>query len=246
MMMRRFTWIGILFFSLLCLSVRGQQNFASISFGTSMPQGDYAKTGDLSSNGYAKTGGTIKFDGAYFPGSYLGIGGTFGFGSNYAQRDSLIQDMVAYMEETASSIIDIPEDAEIIYGTGFWNYINLFIGPHFSLRASQRLYFDFRGLAGMTVLRAPDQDLRINFDETEIYTNSSGNKLAFGFTAGGGLRINLNSDLALKLSADYFQTKAKFTYTFDLFRDVADEVPPLDAEFYVKTVELTIGLAYAF
>lgn len=245
-MMRRIKWLGISIVTMVSLSVSGQQNFASISFGTSMPLGDYAKSVDLSSSGYAKTGGTIKFDGAYFPGSYLGIGGSFSFGSNYAERDSLIQDMVSYMEENSSSIIDIPEDAEIIYGSGFWNYINLFVGPHFSIRVSQKLYFDIRGLAGMTVLRAPDQDLRINFDDTSIYTNASGSKLGFGFTAGGGLRINLNSDLALKLSADYFQTKAKFVYTFDLFRDVADEVPPLDAEFYVQTVELTIGLAYAF
>ncbi len=245
-MMRRITWIGICILSLVSLSVSGQQNFASISFGTSIPLNAYPQTGDLSSGGYAKTGGTIKFDGAYFPGSYLGIGGSFSFGSNYAQQDSLVKDMIIYLEENAGAITEIPDDAEVIYGSGFWNYINLFIGPHFSIRASQRLYFDFRGLAGMTVLRAPDQDLRINFDETEIYTNSNGSKIAFGFTAGGGLRINLNSDLALKLSADYFQTKAKFTYTFDLFRDVADEVPPLDAEFYVKTVELTVGLAYAF
>jgi opacity protein-like surface antigen len=246
MMMRRYTWIGMLLLCLVSITVSGQQNFASISFGASLPQGDYAKAGDLSSNGYAKTGGTIKFDGAYFPGSYLGIGGTFGFGSNFAERDTLVRDMVAYIEENSTSIIDIPEDAEIIYGSGFWNYINLFVGPHFSIRAGQRLYFDFRGLAGMTVLRAPEQDLRINFDETEIYSVSNGNKLAFGFTAGGGLRFNLNSDLALKFSADYFQSKAIFTYTFDLFKDVAEEITPLDAEFYVRTVELTIGLAYAF
>ena len=154
--------------------------------------------------------------------------------------------MIVYMEENASSIIDIPDDAEIIYGAGFWNYINMFIGPHFSIRATQRLYLDFRGLAGLTILRAPDQDLRINFDETSIYTHSSVNNVAFGFTAGGGLRINLNSDLALKLSADYFQAKANFVHTFDIFRDVVDEVPPVDVEFYVKTVELTVGLAYAF
>ena len=86
----------------------------------------------------------------------------------------------------------------------------------------------------MTVLRAPDQDLRINFDETSIYTNASGSKLGFGFTAGGGLRINLNSDLALKLSADYFQTKAKFVYTFDLFRDVADEVRKFTARIHAQ------------
>jgi len=245
-MMRRFTWILILFLGLFSLTVSGQQNYASISFGASLPQGGYASTDDLATSGYAKTGGTIKFDGAYFPGSYLGIGGSFSFGSNYAQRDSLLQDMVAYIEENASSIIEIPDDAEIIYGTGFWNYINLFLGPNFSVRATQKLYFDLRALAGMTILRAPDQDLRINFDDTEIYTHTSGNKLAFGFTAGAGMRIDLKSDLALKLSADYFQSKAKFTYKFDLFQGIAEEVPPLDAEFYVRTVELTVGLAYSF
>jgi len=245
-MMRRITWIGICILCLVSLSVSGQQNFASISFGASLPLGDYPEMGDLSANGYAKAGGTIKFDGAYFPGSYLGIGGSFSFGSNYAEQDSLVQDMVAYVEENASSIIEIPDDAEIIYGSGFWNYISLFIGPHFSIRASQKIYLDFRGLAGLTVLRTPDQDLRINFDETSIHTRASNNNLAFGFTAGGGIRINLNSDLALKLSADYFQTKAKFVYNFDIFQGVAEDVPPLEAEFYVQTVELTIGLAYAF
>lgn len=244
--MRRFTWISMLFLSLFSLVASGQQNFASISFGATIPQGDYAGTGDLASNGYARTGGAIKFDVGFFPGSYLGIGGSFSFGSNYAVRDSMIQDMVTYIEENASSIIDIPEDAEILYGSGFWNYINLFLGPHFSIRASQRLYFDFRGLAGLTVLRSPDQDLRINFDGTEIYTRSSRNRLAFGFTAGAGFRYNLNSDLALKLAADYFQTKSKFEYNFELFQGVAEDIPPLNSDFFVRTVEVTIGLAYSF
>lgn len=236
----------MLFISLFSLAARGQQNFASISFGVTLPQGDYAGYGDLASNGYARPGGAIKFDVGFFPGSYLGIGGSFSFGSNFALRDSMIQDMVTYIEENASSIIDIPEDAQILYESGFWNYINLFLGPHFSVRASQRLYLDFRGLAGLTVLRSPDQDLRINFDGADIYSRSSRNRLAFGFTAGAGLRYNLNSDLALKLAADYFQTRAKFEYTFELFQGVAEDIPPLNSDFFVRTIELTVGLAYSF
>ena len=211
-----------------------------------MPLGYYALTGDLASNGYARTGGAIKFDAGYFPISYLGIGGSFSFGSNYAFRDSLLKDMVTYIEENASSIIDIPEDAEILYGSGFWNYINLFIGPQFSIRASQRLYFDFRGLAGISILRAPDQELRINFDGTEILSRSSRNKLSFGFTAGGGARIMLNSNIALKLGADFYQSRARFDYTFDLFQGVAEDVPPFESNFLVRTLELTSGLAYSF
>ncbi len=243
---KKITWILILFLSMVNLPLLAQQNFASISFGAAIPLGDYALTGDLSSNGYARSGGAIKFDAAYFPISYFGIGGSFSFGSNYAIRDSLLKDMTTYVVENASSIIDIPDDAEIIYGSGFWNYINLFIGPHFSIRASQRLYFDFRGLAGMSILKTPDQELRINFPGTEIYSYTSNNKLAFGFTAGGGLRYLLNSNIALKLGADFFQSKAKFEYTFDLFRGVAEDVPPIDAKFLLRTLELTAGLAYSF
>ncbi len=74
--MRKIGWIILLFVG---LPAYAQQNFASISFGASIPLDDYAETGDLASNGYARTGGAIKFDAAYFPGSYLGIGGSFGF-----------------------------------------------------------------------------------------------------------------------------------------------------------------------
>ncbi len=224
----------------------GQQNFASISFGATIPLENYAATGDLSSNGYANTGGAIKFDAGYFPTSYFGIGGSFSFGSNYANRDSLLSDVITYIEENASDIIDIPEDAEVLYGSGFWNYINLFVGPHFSIRATQKLYFDLRALGGLSIIRAPNQELTITYDGDYIYTNSSYNNAAFGWTAGGGIRLMLNDNLALKLSADYIQTKAKNTYTFELFSGVADDVPPLDSEFFIKTLELTAGLAYSF
>ena len=244
--MREKIWMLILFTSLHCLSTIGQQNFASISFGVSIPQGDYGLADDLGSNGYARTGGAIKFDAAYFPISYIGIGGSFSFGSNYAIRDSLLNHMTSYIENNASSIIDIPDDAEIRYGSGFWNYINLFLGPHFSIRASPRFYIDFRGLAGISILRPPDQELSILFTGTEIYSRSSKNKLSFGFSAGGGLRYKLNNKLSLILAADFFQSRARFDYAFNLFQGIAENIPVIESNFLIRTVELTAGLAYSF
>lgn len=244
--MKKIRWFLVFVMGLVAIPTWAQQSFASISFGACFPQGPYASMGDLHNSGYASTGGAIKFDAAYFPVSYVGIGGSFSFGSNFANRDSFLQDMIIYIEENASSIIDIPEDAEILYGSGFWNYINLFIGPNFSVRPAQRLYFDIRALAGGTILRAPDQELRINFDGTEIYSTASRNRLAFGFTAGADMRIMLNSQLAVKLGVDYFQSRGKFDYSFDLFHGVAEDVPPLTADFPVRTVEVSLGLAYSF
>ncbi len=241
--MRRFVWVFVLFLS---ASVYGQQNFASLSFGASLPQGGYGETGDLATSGYAKSGGTIKFDGAYFPTSYLGIGGSFSFGSNYGMSDSLMQDMIDYVEKN-SSIIDIPEEAAIFYSNGFWNNISILIGPHFSARATQRLYFDIRVLGGISILRPPDQEINISWDGNEIHTVVNNSKVSFGFTAGGGLRYKLNENLALKLGVDFVQAKAKFDYTFELFEGIVTEpIPPLPAEFFVRTVDVMIGLAYAF
>jgi opacity protein-like surface antigen len=241
--MRFIAWIVIFFLSLPLL---GQQNFASISFGASLPLNAYGSTGDLSSNGYARTGGAIKFDAGYFPTSYLGIGGSFSFNSNYGIRDSLLQDMIDHVEEYGSNIIEIPEDAEIVYGSGFWNNIGVFLGPHFSARLSQRLYADLRVLGGISVLRPPDQELIINFDNTEIHSRVSNHKLTFGLTAGGGFRFKLNEDLALKLGVDFTQARARFDYTFELFSGVAEDIPPIEADFYVRTLDLMVGLAYAF
>jgi len=223
-----------------------QQNYASISFGATLPQGDYAATGDLSSNGYARNGGAIKFDAGYFPVSYIGIGGSFSFGSNFVNRDSLINDVISYIETNTPGGIDIPDYAEITYGSGFWNYINLFIGPQFSIRATQRIYFDFRALGGLSIIRPPDQELAISYAGNNIYAHTSYNNIAFGFTAGGGIRIMLNTNLALRFSGDFVQTKARNTYSFDLFQGVTDNVPPSDAEFYIRAVELAAGLAYSF
>lgn len=229
----------------LGIQLHAQQNFASISFGGAFPLGDYAATGDLSSSGYARTGGAIKFDAGYFPVSYIGIGGSFSFNSNYALRDSMIQDLIRYVEENASSVIDIPEDAEIVYGSDFWNNISLFLGPHFSVRATQRLYFDLRALAGISVLRPPDMELSIAFDNTEIFNSVSNNMLSFGFTAGGGMRYRLQQDLALKFGVDFTQARSRFDLDFSLLQGVA-EVPPVRSEFLVRNIDIMVGLAYAF
>ena len=56
----------------------------------------------------------------------------------------------------------------------------------------------------------------------------------------------LNSNLALKLSGDLVQTKSKNTYTFGLYEGIIEDIPPLDAEFFIRTLEVTAGLAYSF
>ena len=84
------------------------------------------------------------------------------------------------------------------------------------------------------------------FDGTEIHSAVSNHKLSLGITAGGGLRFDLNNALALKLGVDFTQARARFEYTFDLFSGMAENVPHVETDFYVRTLDLMVGLAYAF
>ncbi len=237
--MRNFVW-PIIFF--LGMPVLAQENFVSISFGASLPQGNYAETGDLAHNGYASTSGAIKFDAGYFPASYIGIGGSFSFGSNYAIKDSLRNDIRSHVE-TSLGGLDIP-DSSITYGAGFWNYINLLIGPHFSVRPAERLYLDFRILGGLSVIRPPDQELVVQLEDgSEVYSASSKNAISYGFMGGAGLRYKLNDNLALKLEADYTLARAKFDYTFDF---IGQDIPTIESDLWVSALELLVGLAYSF
>jgi hypothetical protein len=241
--MGRYLRIVLLFIS---AGTYAQQNFASISFGTSIPLGAYANMTSLSSSGYAAPGGAIKFDAGYFPVSYFGIGGSFSFGSNYAMRDSMLNDMILHVEEHASLSLDIPEDADILYGSGFWNYISLFLGPHFSLRPARWLYLDMRILAGPSIIRQPDQEMSISFDGTRVFSHMSDNSIALGLTAGWGMRFRLNPSLALRLGVDYFQGRSRFDFNFDLFRGMDEEIPAVESDLMVRTLELSAGLAYSF
>ena len=240
--MRKYFWIVLL---VAILPLQGQQNFASISFGVSNPLGEYGSTDDLKTSGYARTGGAIKFDVGYFPTSYLGIAGSFSFNNNYGVRDSVLQDLIRYVVDNGTNIIEIPDDAEIAYGSGFWNNIGLFLGPHFSVRLSQRFYVDLRVLGGLCILKPPDQELIISYDQNEIHTRASNEKVSFGLSTGAGFRFKLNDDLALRLAVDYLQARARFTYAY-LFNDLADDIPPLETDFYVRSLDLLVGLAYAF
>jgi len=241
----RLFFIGF-FMPFISIPVAAQQDFVSISFGTSIPLGSYRSTGSLNAGGYAGTGGVIKFDAGYFPESYLGFGGTFSFGTNFALRDSLLADMIRYIEENSTTLLNIPDDAEIIYGSGFWNHIDLLIGPHYSIRLSQKLYLDFRILLGPGILRPPDEDLKIRFDDTEVKSIVNNNILILGAIGGAGLRIRLNQAISLKMGTEYYRTRARFPYEFSLFRDVPEKIPPLNAELLIQTLELSAGLAYSF
>lgn len=241
--MRRLVLIFLLF---IAIPAAAQQDFVSISFGTSLPVGPYRSTGSLEADGYASTGGVIKFDAGYFPVSYLGFGGTFSFGSNFALRDSILADMLRYIEENSSTLPGIPGDAEIVYGSSFWNHIDLLAGPHYSIRLSQRLYLDFRILLGPSILRPPSEDLKITFDDHEISSFVDSNILILGVNGGTGLRIRLNEAISLKLGAEYFRSRARFQYRFSIFRDVPEDIPPLDAELPVNAIEISAGLAYSF
>ncbi|MEZ5069718.1 MAG: outer membrane beta-barrel protein [Bacteroidales bacterium] len=235
----------ILFLLLLAvaiLPVRSQQNFSSFSFGGSLPLGDFRGMNELPIQGFARPGTSIKFDGGYFPGSYLGIGASFSFSSHTVDADSLFSQIVRYVKQNVD--FSALEGTEFDHETGFWNAISLFLGPLYSVRASQRLYLDFRVLAGPTVVRVPEQTLRFSTGGGQVYTRIQDEGIFFGTTGGAGFRYRINERVALKGGLDFFRVSSRSTARYEAFFEVLGAIPDLERKMTLQTLDFSLGLAY--
>ena len=225
---------------LLCLvisSAYSQRNFLGLSFGASLPGEEFAKKSLDEDGGYAENGFVVEFSGAYIFDYYVGIAGTFTFSSNSPDR-------VQYGEDLKEAIPGpLPPDTEVDIQMGNWMYSNLMAGPIVTIPV-WKLNFDFRGVAGLSFMLSPPQELYIVSGENEYFERRSGKTVNFAYMLGTGVRFNVNTAYAIRLSADYFRSKPSFDV--DENGIVGSITGKSSYEMNIGTVNINLGIAYRF
>ena len=230
----------------------GQNGFMSLSMGASIPVGDFADTVDLYKNGFAGTNFVLNFDGAYFFTTYLGIGGTFSFGSNYGGGENL-QNRIT--EEIPKQIsiwktkfpgLSIPFDTVYNFNIGQWNYVNLMVGPQISILLNN-IGLDFKVLGGLSFITSPGREVTLQLTNGEFSSYQENRQLNFGYILGSGFRFGVGRSTAIRLSADYFYSKSSFEIKNAYQTNgTHDDLPSDEYKLAINSIHVALGIAYNF
>jgi hypothetical protein len=220
--------------ALTAISLYGQRSYLGLSFGASLPNEEFAKKSLAEDGGYALPGFVVEFSGAYVFDYYFGVAGTFTFSSNPPDRDQLQQDLVDGITGPIP-----PEIEDVVFNHGSWMYSNLMAGPFLTFPVAF-MNFDFRAVAGLSILLSPPWELTVITNEDTYFTRRSGNTASFAYMLGTGIRFHINTHYAIRISGDYFRSKPSFSVDEDGAAGGATY------DMSVGTVNLNVGIAYRF
>lgn len=239
--------IVLLIVSLFVITLSAQNNYLGFNLGTSISKSDFAATENLFSDGYALPGFTIQFDAMYFPIPVVGIGGMLGFGSLYGDRDLYLDGILnyAYTQSTIPIYTAPPLVEDVDFESGFWNYVNLMIGPELALPLG-RLQIGVRGMAGLSMNFYPKRDLFYDTGMEELSAVVKGLHISPGYLVGGNLLYQGRSGTGIRVSADYIKSNAAYNFEMNLQDDQTTHTDERDGKIAVETLNITIGLFYSF
>jgi len=224
------------------LYTNAQDSFMSISMGASIPFGDYASTNKILGSGYAGTNFVLNFDGSYILIPFVGIGGTFSFGSNYTDTDALKKQVANIFQELYPTY-PIPIDSDIEVTLGPWRYVNLMFGPQFSFPLVV-LQLDIRALGGVSFVMPPDRELSITTAEGDYFSSQQGQLVNLGYLIGGGLRFGMRGATSFRISADYYHSKPTLEIENEFLKD--NDIKIQEYDMSINTLHVAIGLAFNF
>jgi len=231
----------------LTFNAWAQESYLGFSLGTSLPRGDFASAESLFDDAYAIPGFTVNFEGYYFPVQFIGIGGVLGFGSLYAENDNYLDHLLEYAwtQNEIPVFGSQPLADDVIFESGFWNYVNLMIGPEISVPFG-RFQAGIHGLAGLTMAFYPKRELFYEEGSNTIETSTKGPSAAFAYSYGASLLYKSRSGTGLKLSADYLSSGASYDFKMDVISSTNEYSLTRSEDIDLEALSICVGFFYIF
>jgi len=230
-------------------SMAQNESFLGLCLGAALPQGVYAEKDFYTEGaGYANTGFLFTFDAAIFPDEYLGFGMTVSYGSNNPDKTQYKEDVIKDVLERFPELDELLED-QIYFDYGTWRYLNFHAGPAFTIPVG-KFNFDLRGLAGLSLAWAPEQQFPITWGEDKSFSRVVEDKAipTLGFTLGAGVRYSFKGGYVIRVITEYSNCKPTIEVTEDILESIVDgsEITTREYEMPIKNIHIGVGIAYNF
>lgn len=242
--MKRTLLIVLVLFALS--TVNGQNSYIGINLGLSMPGTEFAGSQDLFSDGFAVSGFSIEFDGIYFPGSIFGIGGIIGFGSYYTLQDQYYNSARDYLESHPDNPeFELPDRSEVLFESGFWNIINFMAGPELAV-PFWNFQFGVRAMGGPSVIITPKRTISYETTLENMLVKTGGTDISLSYMYGASLMYFLSEGTSIRITADYLSSKGSYNFNASIETPLGELYEETDESVNINTLQLSVGLSYAF
>jgi hypothetical protein len=201
--------------------------YLGVSFGLASPVGDFAsKSTDTNAKaGFAKTGFNTNLHFGYLASKH------FGFASNFSYSTHQIKSEAFY-----AAIQDI--DPSFRLSADHWQYFTLLVGPMATVSASDKAFFDFKLLGGISNINFP------TVRGTSGSVNASSKEkweTAFAWQIATNFRYNFTPNAFFLVNLDYSHTKPKANITVT---NGSTEVVGVEQEVGVINTNVGIGINF--
>ena len=201
--------------------------YLGVSFGLATPVGDFAsKSTDINAKaGFAKTGFNTNLHFAYLASKYFGFASNFSYSTHKINTDAFY----AAIQEA---------DPSFKLSADHWQYFTLLVGPMATVSASDKAFFDFKLLGGISDINFP------TLRGTHGSVNASSKEkweTAFAWQIATNFRYNFTPKAFFLVNLDYSHTKPKANITVT---NGSTEVVGVEQEVGVINTNVGIGINF--
>jgi hypothetical protein len=214
------------------------QSYFSLSYGPSVPVGQYAATGNVNAGGYATPGSVVSFDWAKYY-SNFGMTATMSFGSHGVNHNAL------------GTEIGKSGQTPVYTDSSHWMTSCLMIGPAYGIRICEKLTVDFKVVGGLYFAKAPDvrvqNDAGIAEGDNKFNNNIYNCVAALGYQCGASLRYNFCHHFFAKANATFSHARPSYTNSYALPTEANGTIGKHDYSFSQNTsvLDFTLGIGWA-
>lgn len=240
----KYLLLFIFFVASLSAYSQDYNNMLGMSIGTSIPINSFAKANNAYYNSTCvKSGIMLGFDDVYFITNHIGVTAVASFTQNGVNTDSIEYNVTHRVSDLLSNLDNsfiFPDKNNYALTIGTWTQANLMAGAVFSLPV-KFIFFDFRALAGLSVISSPAKELKFGFLDGDF---NSFEKIqttpSIIYLLGTSLRYQLPSGYIVRFMLDWTYSKATIEINDQIISTT--QVPEMNIK---NNYDFTSNLLYA-
>ncbi len=221
----------------------------AISFGVSVPMGDFKST-SLTSNsaGMATNGFFVKMDGDYKPQNTIGLTTALLFNTNPVDEGQTGLKLENRINDNYRTLTEAESD-ELQFNSNYWLWGSALVGPRLSFPV-KKMRLSLKAMTGIHVSFLPVHEMIFDDADNDILFHTrvkESSKASLPLLAGIDFDYPVRENISFKFSASYYYAQVKYSLqdlTFNTQTQVIEQGTHEEFKIPLHALQLGVGFVY--